>query len=392
MKKGKTFWGAVFLMATSAIGPGFLTQTSLFTGQLMTSFGFVILVSVLLDIGVQLNVWRIVGQSGLRAQDLANRVLPGAGYALAGLIAFGSLAFNVGNIAGSGLGVGLLTGLSPEWGAAISCGIALVIFWSRHVLAALDHTVKLLGILMIGLTLFVVMRSSPPLLLAIKHTFRPEKTDLFMIITLVGGTVGGYISFAGAHRLLESARPEDPLTAERVTRSAISGILVTSLMRYILFLAVLGVVWSGVILSGDNPAVTAFETAAGPVGRYFFGIVLWSAGITSVLGASFTTYSFWKTLHPMIARYERPIITVFILASTLVFLGLGKPVTLLVLAGALNGLVLPLALGLLLVAAMRSFKIGKDYPAWLIGFGWTITILLGVMSVLGLKDGLMKLF
>ena len=64
-------------MATSAIGPGFLTQTSLFTEQLVASFGFVILISVLLDIGTQLNIWRIVTVSENRAQDLSNKVFPG---------------------------------------------------------------------------------------------------------------------------------------------------------------------------------------------------------------------------------------------------------------------------------------------------------------------------
>ena len=32
-------------MATSAIGPGFLTQTTVFTQQLASKFGFVILLS-----------------------------------------------------------------------------------------------------------------------------------------------------------------------------------------------------------------------------------------------------------------------------------------------------------------------------------------------------------
>ena len=41
--------GAAFLMATSAIGPGFLTQTATFTNSLLASFGFVILLSILLD-------------------------------------------------------------------------------------------------------------------------------------------------------------------------------------------------------------------------------------------------------------------------------------------------------------------------------------------------------
>ncbi|MFT3748609.1 MAG: hypothetical protein QM768_09845 [Agriterribacter sp.] len=101
---GGTFMGAAFLMATSAIGPGFLTQTAKFTEELVASFGFVILISVLLDIGVQLNIWRIVTVSGQRAQDLSNKLLPGLGYFLAALIALGGIIFNVGNIAGCGLG------------------------------------------------------------------------------------------------------------------------------------------------------------------------------------------------------------------------------------------------------------------------------------------------
>ena len=89
MKKNSAILGAAFLMATSAIGPGFLTQTSLFTEQLLTSFGFVILISILLDIGAQLNIWRIISVSENRAQDIANKLLPGLGFFLAGLIAFG---------------------------------------------------------------------------------------------------------------------------------------------------------------------------------------------------------------------------------------------------------------------------------------------------------------
>ena len=84
--------GAAFLMATSAIGPGFLTQTALFTSQLGASFGFAILASILLDVGAQLNIWRIIAVSERRAQDVANIVLPGLGHALAVAVAIGGLA------------------------------------------------------------------------------------------------------------------------------------------------------------------------------------------------------------------------------------------------------------------------------------------------------------
>src|SRR3954465_15983308 len=71
--------GAAFLMATSAIGPGFITQTTVFTQQLFTSFGFVILISILLDIVVQLNIWRMIAATRLPAVQLANKVYPGFG-------------------------------------------------------------------------------------------------------------------------------------------------------------------------------------------------------------------------------------------------------------------------------------------------------------------------
>ena len=88
--------GAAFLMATSAVGPGFLTQTSLFTSQFAASFGFAILISILVDLGAQLSIWRVVAVTRRRAQELANAVMPGLGVVLAGLICLGGFAFNIG--------------------------------------------------------------------------------------------------------------------------------------------------------------------------------------------------------------------------------------------------------------------------------------------------------
>src|SRR3712207_4906191 len=120
--------GAAFLMATSAIGPGFLTQTVVFTERLGASFGFAIVVSVLFDLAAQLTVWRTVAVSGRRAQDLANETVPGLGHTLAILVAVGGLAFNVGNVAGCGLGLNAALGLPVPAGAALSAGMAVLLF------------------------------------------------------------------------------------------------------------------------------------------------------------------------------------------------------------------------------------------------------------------------
>ena len=391
MKKTSPILGAAFLMATSAIGPGFLTQTATFTGELLTSFGFVIVVSILLDIGAQLNIWRILTVSNKRAQDVAENVLPGLGWGLALLIGFGGLVFNIGNIGGTGLGLNALTGVDVKVGAVMSSAIALGIFWFREVGRVMDGFTRWLGTAMILLTIYIAFSSAPPLGQALYHSIAPEQIDVMKIVTIVGGTVGGYISFAGAHRLIDSGI-SGPGAIKQVTGSSVKGILITSLMRYVLFLAALGVVWKGAVLAADNPAGSVFQHAAGNVGYRFFGFVMWCAAITSVVGASFTSVSFFKTLHPFLERNYRVVTTIFIITSLLIFLWLGNPVRLLILAGAVNGIILPLALSVVLVAALKK-KIVGDYqhPLWMQIAGWLVVALMSWMGWLTITNSLSRL-
>lgn len=390
MKKNSAILGAAFLMATSAIGPGFLTQTSLFTEQLLTSFGFVILISILLDIGAQLNIWRIVAVSGNRAQDIANQVIPGMGFALAGLIAFGGLVFNIGNIAGCGLGLNVMTGMDTKTGAIISGVISLAIFWYKEAGKLIDNFAKILGLVMIGLTVYIAFSSHPPVVDALYRTVWPEKIDMMKIVTLVGGTVGGYISFAGAHRLLD-AGIKGPEQIPQVTRSSVSGILITAIMRFMLFFAALGIVSQGIKLEASNPAASVFQSAAGELGYQFFGVVIWSAAITSVVGASFTSVSFWKTLIPAINKNEKIIISLFIILSTVIFVAVGNPVRLLILAGAVNGLILPVALAIMLVAANKSSIIKNNkHPLLLQIIGWIVVVAMTYMGYYTIAESIKK--
>jgi Mn2+/Fe2+ NRAMP family transporter len=383
--------GAAFLMANSSIGPGFLTQTTVFTKELMTSFGFVILVSVLIDIGAQLNTWRILAVSELRAQDLSNQLLPGLGYVLSVLVVLGGFAFNIGNIAGCGLGVNVLTGLSFQQGAIISGCIALVLFWIKEIGKMLDGFTKTLGTIKILLTLFIAFSAHPPLLKAIQHTIVPEKISMIAIVTIVGGTVGGYLTFSGAHRLLD-AGIKGKENLGQVNKSALSGIVIATIMRFVLFLAAVGVLTHGAILNKDNPASTIFHSAAGEAGLRIFGIVLWSAAISSVVGASYTSVSFFKTFHPLLVKYERLCISVFIIITTCVFVLIGKPRELLLFAGALNGLILPVALSIILIAATKKrIMKGYQHPLWMQLAGWMVV---GVMSWMGytvIVDSISKL-
>lgn len=372
--------GAAFLMATSAIGPGFLTQTATFTQGLLASFGFVILVSILLDIGAQLNIWRIIAVSEQRAQDIANRVFPGAGYFLAALIVMGGLAFNIGNVGGAGLGLNILTGWTVEMGAIVSGVIAIGVFLFREAGKVMDRFAQVMGFVMIALTLYVAWKASPPLGEAAVRTFVPEKLDAMAIVTLVGGTVGGYITFAGAHRLLDAGVKGQESLPE-VNKSSISAILIASVMRVVLFLAVLGVVSQGVTLDPKNPAATPFEHVAGNVGLMIFGIVIWAASITSVIGAAYTSVSFIASFSKSIGQNKSKWIIGFIALSTLVLATIGRPAQVLVFVGTLNGLILPISLGLILLAAYRKDIVG-DYrhPKWMALCGFVVVVSMALLS------------
>lgn len=391
MRRGALL-GAMFLMATSAVGPGFITQTTVFTAELGAAFAFAILVSVLVDIAIQMNIWRIIGVSGTRAQDLANKVLPGAGYLLAVLIVFGGLVFNIGNIGGAGLGTDAMLGLDPRIGGGVSALVGIAIFLSKRAGVAVDRIVVVLGAVMIGLTLYVALVSGPPVGEALTQTVLPDEVSFLIITTLIGGTVGGYITYAGAHRMVDAGVTGRD-NVRRITRGSVTGILVTGVMRVLLFLAVLGVVAGGVTLAEDNPPASAFQAAAGGVGLRLFGIILWAASISSVIGASYTSVSFLTTFSERLARRRGLLVVAFITVSAIVYVSLGQaPVTLLILAGSLNGLILPVGVGVMLwVALRRSHDLlgGYRYPRWLLVIGvaaWLLCIFIAWQALAGITE------
>ncbi len=384
--------GAAFLMATSSIGPGFLTQTTVFTEQLRASFGFVILTTIILDIGAQLNVWRVIGISGKRGQDVANMVLPGLGYLVALLIVMGGLAFNIGNIAGAGMGFNVLFGLDNVTGAVISAVIAISIFIVKEAGRLMDKFTQGAGFVMIALTLYVAISSAPPVGEAIEKTIIPDTIDPMTIVTIVGGTVGGYITFSGGHRLIDAGITGKESLPE-ISRSAVTGVCLTGVMRVLLFLATLGVVSAGLTLDSANPPASVFRLAAGNAGYKVFGVVMWAAAISSVVGAAYTSVSFIRTFNKWIDANYRWFVIAFIIFSTFVFAVVGQPVKTLIIVGTLNGLILPITLLVMLVAAHKKSIVGDyKHPIWMTAFGAVVVAMTAYMGGLTLMKQLPKLF
>lgn len=399
-KKGGALLGAAFLMATSAIGPGFLTQTATFTSSLGASFGFVILATIVLALIAQLNVWKVLCVSGMRGQDVANKLLPGLGILVSVLIVFGGLVFNIGNVGGGGLGLNALVGLPLIPGYILTAALAIIIFLFKQAKSVMDTVTKVLGGVMIAVILVVIFIVKPPVGDALKNTFVPSAGYLTKdmsnaILTLLGGTVGGYITFAGAHRLIDAGTTGEGKLKD-INKSASMGIAVATVVRVLLFLAILGVVVKGSVdlAGGINPAAEAFKIGAGELGYRFAGLVIFCAAVTSVIGCSYTSVSFMKSIK-FVEKNENWFVIGFIILSTAVMCVMGAaPATLLVLAGAINGLILPITLLVCLIAAKSKKIMGESYKhnTVLLILGFVVVIISGYLGVTTFVSKIATLF
>jgi Mn2+/Fe2+ NRAMP family transporter len=383
----KGFLAAIMIMAMSAVGPGFITQTATFTAKLGAAFAFAILASVIIDFVVQLNIWRVVTVTKMRASDIANAAIPGSGYLLAVLVMIGGLFFNIGNIAGAGLGLNALLNVDPKIGGALAALVAIGIFLSKRAGIAMDRVVLGAGIVKLILVVYACIAAAPPVVEAVHQTFAPSKISFATITTIVGGTVGGYITYAGAHRLLDKGTVGIE-NLKAANRAALTGILITGVMRYILFLGILGVVATGTVLdiSGKtaNPAGQAFLASCGAIGYRLFGAVFLASAMTSIIGAGYTSVSFFSAFKKDISERGRNIATVgFIAFSLLCFILLKTtPAAMLVFVGGLNGLVLPIGLSIFLYAAYACKHLmgGYRYPRWLLVSGVLVCLLTWYMA------------
>lgn len=359
--------GAALLMATSAVGPGFLTQSATFTATYMGQLAIIMVLVILMDIITKLNVWSIIGVSGKRAPELANEVLPGLGQAVSLLVAFGGLVFNIGNVGGIALALNALFHIPEAAGCVLGGAFAIVLLASKNASGGIDLLAKCLGAVMVLIALVVAVSTRPPVdLLACGFFHLEEPVSLLIpMITILGGSCGGYISFSGVHRLLDAGiYGRDNLSDIR--KSVLLGSGVTGVIRLLLFLAAYGVCMAGgnavreAVMQSSNPAAEVFLQALGDLGFRLFAVILLCASLSTVTGAAYTSVSFLKTLHPVMKNHSRAVTILFILLSSGIMAVFGGAARLLVLAGAVNGLILPVSLSVILIAGRKKSIVG-DY-------------------------------
>ncbi|WP_447474607.1 NRAMP family divalent metal transporter [Vibrio harveyi] len=386
----KAILSVAFLMATTSVGPGFLTQTAVFTNIYKIDMAFPVFASMFITFGIVMNLWRIVGVSGMRIQDIANKVAPGMGYVVGILLALGAVAFNFGNVSGAALGINVLTGVDTTWGALFTGVVGCLLFVVHNASKRMDQMARYLGLFMIILIAYVAMTSLPPMgeTLSAAVMLTDIGSLLLPTLTIVGGAVGGY--YTGAQRLVDiGLQGKDKVPA--IKTAAWAGISIAVVIRILLFLAVFGVIATGATLDSANPAADAFRQGAGEVGYFIFGLVLFVASITSVVGNSYMAISLIKTLFPIVARNEKVWCVGFIIITSLGTVTMNMPILLLMLAGLVNSIILPIVLGMMLVATRRK-DIAGDYkhPVYLTFTGIAIVVVMAASSMTNISNFVSK--
>ncbi|ENG7520037.1 divalent metal cation transporter [Vibrio harveyi] len=386
----KAILSVAFLMATTSVGPGFLTQTAVFTNIYKIDMAFPVFASMFITFGIVMNLWRIVGVSGMRIQDIANKVAPGMGYVVGILLALGAVAFNFGNVSGAALGINVLTGVDTTWGALFTGVVGCLLFVVHNASKRMDQMARYLGLFMIILIAYVAMTSLPPIGETMSAAVMPIGIGSLLLptLTIVGGAVGGY--YTGAQRLVDiGLQGKDKVPA--IKTAAWAGISIAVVIRILLFLAVFGVIATGATLDSANPAADAFRQGAGEVGYFIFGLVLFVASITSVVGNSYMAISLIKTLFPIVARNEKVWCVGFIIITSLGTVTMNMPILLLMLAGLVNSIILPIVLGMMLVATRRKDIVGDyKHPVYLTFTGIAIVVVMAASSMTNISNFVSK--
>ena len=178
-----------------------------------------------------------------------------------------------------------------------------------------------------------------------------------------------------------------------VRRAAIMGMSVDALVRVLLFLAVLGVVSMGFVLDPKDPAGSAFLLGAGEIGHKLFWYRIPSVlPLTSVVGLP-THLSFLKTPFKVVEKNEKLTIGMapIFLFPTCILIFIGKPASLLILAGSVNGLIFAGYIGGYAFATHKSEIVGAYKHNKLLYYtGWIVVLVTAYIGVTSLK-GIAKL-
>ncbi len=384
------FWSVI---SAAFIGPGTVTTATkagaYFHFDLMWALAFSTLACILLqEASARVTIHSGMNLAKAIAKQFENRSAKGLVLMLViGAIVLGSAAYETGNILGSMAGLGLIFDI-PQYILVSIIGVLAFIALS---LRSVQTIAKLMGgvVFLMGIafiTTAVLLKPSVSDIL--KGVFIPTVPQSsgagLLILGIIGTTVVPYDLFLGSGVLDKS---------QKISEMRF-GLSVAIILGGLISMAIMTV---GTVIEGEftyDALVSALSEKIGIYAVYVFGFGMFAAGfsssITAPLVSSITAKSFfeeksvskWKTQ----GRYYKMVYIGVLITG----LGFGyaqvEPIPAIILAQALNGLILPFISVFLIYVINDPVLMGKNKTnGWfsniLLGFITWVTMVLGAISV-----------
>lgn len=384
--------GPGVLVAAAFIGPGTVTACTLAGVEFGYALLWAMLLSVLATIILQEMSARlgIITQKGLAdviKQELKTPWIRNTVVAIIlGAIVVGNAAYEAGNIGGATLGLEAIFGEDyiPYYPWIIGACAFILLYIGSYKL--LEKVLVSLVIVMSLSFLVTAIITKPDVLAILKGLFVPSvpTESILTIIALVGTTVVPYNLFL--HASLVSEKWKSPDDLKDVKRDTYVSIALGGLVSMAIIIAATTI--KGGEVKNVMDLAKGLQPLYGDAAKYFMGIGLFAAGVTSAitapLAAAYVANSCfgWKV---GLKNMKFKLIWMVILGVGVLFMSFGiKPIEVIKFAQIANGILLPAIAVFLLWVVNRPSVMGKYKNTLLQNiFGF---IIIALAIVLGAKS------
>ncbi|OGS73498.1 MAG: manganese transporter [Flavobacteria bacterium RIFCSPLOWO2_12_FULL_35_11] len=382
------------LVAAAFIGPGTVTLCTLagvkFGYQLLWAMTLSTIATVVLqEMAARVGIITQKGLATVIKEQITSPILKKFAITLIlSAIVIGNAAYEAGNISGASLGITAILGTPSFNFYPIIIGVVAFILLYIGNYKILERSLIALVIIMSISFLLTAIITKPNLELMIKGMFIPSfpENSLLTIIGLIGTTVVPYNLFLHASLVKEKWKQQSDLKFAR--KDTFISIIFGGIVSMAIIIAATAI--NGQEVNNAADLAKGLTPLYGRFAKYFLGIGLFAAGITSAitapLAAAYVANScFGWNANLKSSRFR--IVWFFILLLGVVFSSLQfNPIEIIKFAQVANGFLLPIIALFLLWVVNKTAVLGKYKNKLgqniISGIIILITIVLGFKSIL----------
>ncbi|MFD1607488.1 Nramp family divalent metal transporter [Oceanobacillus luteolus] len=385
------------IVTASFIGPGTVTTAT----RAGASFGFALLWAVVFSIIATIVLQEMTGRLGIITrkglgdavrEQFVNPILKyGSMWLVIIAISVGCAAYMAGDLLGTSLGISTITGISPNVLGPI-VGIIILILGLSGSYKLIEKLMIVLIVIMSFTFITTMFVTQPPIGELFKGAFVPSipPGSIIMIIAVIGTTVVPYNLFLHSSNVQERWNQPTDLRDSRwdtIISITVGGLITASV------LITAGATIRGLEVQSAADLSLQLEPILGEWALVFMSIGLFAAGFSSALaaplGAAMTVSSVLKWGNNM---KDRRFKIVFVIIISIGIIGSAldlNPLSVLLFAQALNGILLPVIAIMLLIFMNNKKRLG-DYTNSLMAniLGGVVALICTGLGIYSLVDAI----